>query len=203
MNVAIIPARGGSRRIPRKNIRDFHGKPIIAYSIEAARASGLFADIFVSTEDTEIAGVALNYGARLLLRDPGMSKDSVGTQDVMADALRGLLHNAMKIEPWAFAYTEIEYVCCIYPCAPMLLPEDLRIGYAVLGKRPAFPYAYVPGIFYWGQADAFLCGVPLSSGFEIPFSAVRYIDINTEEDWLRAERMYAELYTADPYCGGY
>jgi pseudaminic acid cytidylyltransferase len=178
VNVAIIPARGQSRRIPRKNIRPFHGKPIIAYSIEAAKASGLFDAVWVSTEDLEIAAVARDYGAKWFCRTAGQEIDSVGTQEVARDFL-------LKTG------ADYDYACCIYATAPMLSRDDLRMGFALLGDRS---YVYVKGLFYWGRADTFLRDVPLSVGMEIPFPAGRYIDINTPEDWDRAERMYAELH---------
>ena len=89
--VAIIPARGGSRRILHKNIREFMGRPIIAYSIEAAQKSGLFEDIIVSTDSEEIAQVAANYDAHVSFRPPALCHNDIGTQEVMA-------HEARKID---------------------------------------------------------------------------------------------------------
>ena len=89
--VAIIPARGGSKRIPRKNIKDFHGKPLIAYSIEAALASGLFEKVLVSTDDDEIAEVARSYGAEVpFIRPKELSDDFTGTGEVVKHALTWL-----------------------------------------------------------------------------------------------------------------
>ncbi len=188
--IAIIPARGGSRRIPKKNIRPFFGKPIIAYSIEAAQQSGLFDRVVVSTDSFEIGEVAEQYGAVSLSRSEGMGRDEVGTQEVMRDALQGLNGN------WEFA-------CCIYPCAPMMTPLDLHRARNMMSCFDA-DYCYPapilssvdPGMFYFGRTGAFLEGVPLDGlrTMRLALQPERCIDINTEDDWLRAERMYAELH---------
>lgn len=123
MKIAIIPARGGSKRIPRKNIKAFHGKPMIAYSIEAALASGCFDKVIVSTDDAEIAQVAHAHGAEVpFLRPTDISDDYATTMDVMAHAI----HWCQK-EGW-----DIEAVCCLYATAPFVRPEDLQQGYALL-----------------------------------------------------------------------
>lgn len=123
MKVAIIPARGGSKRIPGKNIKLFHGKPMIGYSIEAALASGCFDKVIVSTDDAEIAKVAKEYGAQVpFLRPENISDDYATTMDVMVHAIRWCLD-----EGWA-----VEAVCCLYATAPFVLPEDLRRGYTLL-----------------------------------------------------------------------
>lgn len=123
MKIAIIPARGGSKRIPRKNIKAFHGKPMIAYSIEAALASGCFDKVIVSTDDAEIAQVAQAHGAEVpFLRPTDISDDYATTMDVMAHAI----HWCQK-EGW-----DIEAVCCLYATAPFVRPEDLQQGYALL-----------------------------------------------------------------------
>lgn len=115
--VAVIPARGGSKRIPRKNIRMFSGKPMIAHSIEAALQSHLFDRVIVSTDDKEIADVAVQYGAEVpFMRPDGLSDDHAGTIDVIAHAT-GWLHE-QGYSPSA--------VCCIYATAPCLQVEDLR-----------------------------------------------------------------------------
>jgi len=119
MNIAIIPARGGSKRIPRKNIKQFHGKPMIAYSIEAAIKSGCFDKIIVSTDDQEIADVALRYGAEVpFLRPENISDDHATTMDVMQHAL-----NWCNEQQW-----NVELVCCIYATAPFILPEYIKQG---------------------------------------------------------------------------
>lgn len=123
MKVAIIPARGGSKRIPRKNIKAFHGKPMIAYSIEAAIASGCFDKVIVSTDDAEIAAVAEAHGAYVpFLRPADISDDYATTMDVMAHAIHWCQN-----EGW-----EIDAVCCLYATAPFVLPKDLQQGYALL-----------------------------------------------------------------------
>ncbi len=119
MNIAIIPARGGSKRIPRKNIKNFHGKPLIAYSIEAAIASQCFDRIIVSTDDLEIAEVARKYGAEVpFIRPKDISNDFATTLDVMQHALTWCKE----------AEIEIENVCCIYATAPFLQPEYIKQG---------------------------------------------------------------------------
>ncbi len=119
MNVAIIPARGGSKRIPRKNIKLFHGKPMIAYSIEAAKQSGCFDKIIVSTDDQEIAEVALQYGAEVpFVRPANISDDYATTMDVMQHAIMWC-----KDQQWA-----LDKVCCIYATAPFIFPSDLSAG---------------------------------------------------------------------------
>lgn len=123
MNVAIIPARGGSKRIPRKNIKHFHGKPMIAYSIEAALASDCFDKVIVSTDDAEIAEVAIKYGAEVpFLRPSNISDDYAITMDVIHHAITWCANNG-----W-----DIGDVCCLYATAPFVLPEDLQKGYELL-----------------------------------------------------------------------
>ncbi|MGY5617790.1 pseudaminic acid cytidylyltransferase [Vibrio cincinnatiensis] len=125
MNIVIIPARGGSKRIPRKNIKLFHGKPMIAYSIEAAIASGCFDKVIVSTDDQEIADVAKQYGAEVpFLRPAEIADDYATTMDVMAHAIQWCQHQG-----W-----ELEAVCCLYATAPFILVEDLQQGYQLLQK---------------------------------------------------------------------
>lgn len=123
MKVAIIPARGGSKRIPRKNIRPFNGKPIIAYSIEAAISSRIFDRVIVSTDDSEIAAVAERYGAEVpFVRPDELSDDYVGTGDVVAHA-----------ERWLVEYgCQVSYVCCIYATAPFVRGKYLTEGLELL-----------------------------------------------------------------------
>jgi pseudaminic acid cytidylyltransferase len=123
-NLAIIPARGGSKRIPRKNIKDFLGKPIIAYSIEAALNSKLFDEVMVSTDDDEIVEVALKYGARVpFLRSSKNSGDYSTTMDVIKEVI-----NVYKKK----MNTDFENGCCIYPTAPLLKIDQLKNGYKKL-----------------------------------------------------------------------
>lgn len=123
MNVAIIPARGGSKRIPRKNIKNFCGKPIIAYSILAAKKSGLFDRIIVSTDDEEIAEIAEYWGADIpFLRPKKLADDHTVTMDVINHAINWLHEND----------TVYDYACCIYPTAPLIRTKDLQQGYEQL-----------------------------------------------------------------------
>src|ERR1700730_11324448 len=132
MIVAVIPARGRSKRIPRKNIRLFAGKPIIAYAIAAARECGLFDRIVVSTDDAEIAAVARDCGAETpFVRPPELSDEHTGTIAVTGHAVTWLAEHGCNAE----------IACCIYATAPFLTPEDLRRGYDDLirtGKTYAF-----------------------------------------------------------------
>jgi N-acylneuraminate cytidylyltransferase len=132
MNIAVIPARGGSKRIPRKNIKLFHDKPVIAYSIEAAQKSGCFDKIIVSTDDQEIAEVAKEYGAEVpFLRPKAISDDFASTMDVMHHALLWCEGQEM----------EIEFLCCLYATAPFVTPSDLLRGYQQL-EEETVEYAF-------------------------------------------------------------
>jgi len=123
MNIAIIPARGGSKRIPRKNIKEFCGKPMIAWSIELAKASGLFDHIIVSTDDKEIADVAKQWGAEVPFSRPAeLSNDFAGTTEVIAHATQWAIDQGF----------EIDAVCCIYATAPFIEPDDLKHGFMAL-----------------------------------------------------------------------
>ena len=123
MKLAVIPARGGSKRIPRKNIKLFCGKPMIAWSIEAARRTGLFDRIIVSTDDREIAYIAKKYGAEVpFMRPAELSDDYVGTTPVIKHAIQWHLANAF----------DLQYVCCIYPTAPLIDVADIRRGLRIL-----------------------------------------------------------------------
>lgn len=123
MKLAIIPARGGSKRIPRKNIKAFCGKPMIAWSIAAARASGCFDHIIVSTDDAEIADIARSNGAEIpFMRPPELSDDHTGTIPVIAHAIDWMNGNVGAVE----------HACCIYATAPFVQPEDLRRGFGTL-----------------------------------------------------------------------
>ncbi|MES2431381.1 MAG: pseudaminic acid cytidylyltransferase [Bacteroidota bacterium] len=125
-SIAIITARGGSKRIPRKNIKDFLGKPILAYSIETALTSGLFDQVIVSTDDHEIAATALKYGATVpFIRSLENSNDFAGTADVLIEVLEQLKKNGK-------AY---EYACCIYPTAPFINPAVLKDGHTLLIEK--------------------------------------------------------------------
>lgn len=119
MKVAIIPARGGSKRIPRKNIKEFCGKPMIAYSIEAAIESGCFDRVIVSTDDTEIAKVAQAYNAEVpFIRPEELSNDHAGTIPVIQHAVNWLIEQGEAPE----------FVCCLYATAPFITPEAIKQG---------------------------------------------------------------------------
>ena len=125
MKIAVIPARGGSKRIPRKNIKLFCGKPMIAWSIEAAKASELFDRIIVSTDDAEIAEVAKHWGAEVpFMRPEELSNDYTGTTPVIAHATQWLLDQG---EP-------VSAVCCIYATAPFIQVNDLKQGLELLNS---------------------------------------------------------------------
>lgn len=124
-SLAIIPARGGSKRIPRKNIKEFLGKPIIAYSIEAAIASGLFDEVMVSTDDEEIADISKNYGAKIpFLRSKDNSNDYVGISEVCIEVISEY-EKAEKI---------FDLICCILPTAPFVTSEKLINAKRMLDK---------------------------------------------------------------------
>lgn len=127
-SIAIITARGGSKRIPRKNIKNFCGKPIIAYSIEAALQSGIFDTVMVSTDDEEIAGIARQYGAQTpFLRSERTSGDHATTADALLEVL----------ERYAQQGETYDALCCLYPTAPFITAEKLRIAWEKLGSARA------------------------------------------------------------------
>lgn len=139
MRVAVIPARGGSKRIPRKNIRPFHGKPIIAWSIAAALESGVVDRVIVSTDDEEIAGTAVRWGADVpFLRPPELSDDRAGTVPVIRHSVEWLRDEG----------TAPSYVCCLYATAPLVSGGDiahaLRIietgGHDYVFSATTFPF---------------------------------------------------------------
>lgn len=226
MKVAVIPARGGSQRIPHKNISIFHGKPIIAYSIETARQCGLFDHVIVSTDDKEIADVALDYGAEIpFLRPDQLADEFTGTNAVVKHAIEWMNNNG----------TLVDYACCIYATAPFLQCGYLREGFDLLrqsdkmyafsvttfpfpiqrairiasngGIEPMFPEDIMKrsqdleevyhdaGQFYWGKSEAFLNEIATFSPESIPVFLPRHLvqDIDTPEDWKRAEFMYQAL----------
>ncbi len=127
MRLAIIPARGGSKRIPRKNIRHFLGKPIMAYSIEAALEAQVFDAVVVSTDDSEIAAVARHYGAQVpFVRPADISDDHSITADVIAHAIA-----------WFEASGQaVDYACCIYATAPFVTAENLRAAGEKIQSMP-------------------------------------------------------------------
>lgn len=222
-NVAIIPARGGSKRIPRKNLKPFDGVPMIARSIRTALDSGLFDQVVVSTDDEEIAELAQAHGAQVpFLRPAELADDFTGTAAVIVHALQQLPH--------------FDYACCVYATAPLLQARFLRQGLELLEQHPDKSFAFsvtdfgfpvqraltldgqgaltalypefrntrsqdLPaafqdaGQFYWGHSEAWLRGEILYSPASLPVILPRHLvqDIDTAEDWKRAEYLYAAL----------
>ncbi len=130
--IAVIPARGGSKRIPRKNIRDFCGKPIIAWSIEVARASTLFDKVIVSTDDAQIADVASRFGADApFVRPAELADDYAGTTEVISHAARWAIEKGWPVDA----------VCCIYATAPLIAADDLSRGLVAL-ESGTWQYAF-------------------------------------------------------------
>lgn len=231
MRLAVIPARGGSKRIPRKNIKSFCGKPMIAWTIEAACESGCFDRIIVSTDDEEIAGIACRYGAEVpFSRPPQLADDHTGTIAVIAHAVQWMQqHGEPPLE-----------VCCIYATAPFVRTSDLQFGldalqntdcdYAFSVTRYPSPIQralYLTGEgrvemfyperfntrsqdlveayhdaaqFYWGRAEAWIAGKPIFSSNSVPviLPSHRVEDIDTPEDWVRAELMFKLLEQQPP-----
>jgi N-acylneuraminate cytidylyltransferase len=222
-SVAIIPARGGSKRIPRKNLKPFDGVPMIVRSIRTALDSALFDQVVVSTDDEEIAEVARAHGAHVpFMRPASLADDFTGTAAVMVHALNEL--------------PAVEFACCIYATAPLLQARYLRHGLDVLERHPDKSFAFsvasfgfpvqraltldeegaltslypefratrsqdLPeafqdaGQFYWGRRAAWLRGDVLFSPASLPVILPRHLvqDIDTLEDWTRAEYLYAAL----------
>lgn len=227
MKIAIIPARGGSKRIPRKNIRPFNGKPLIAYSIEAAVNSGLFDKVIVTTDDDEIAQIARQYGAETpFVRPPELANDHATTVPVIRHAVQWVQQNVGPVE----------YACCIYATAPFIQASALRAAYDKLVQNKVTGYVFSAttfpfpiqrafkvkedghvemfhpenyntrsqdleeayqdaGQFYWGSADAYLGDKIFFSTDSMAYVLPRHMvqDIDTPEDWRRAELMYAAL----------
>lgn len=138
-NLAMITARGGSKRIPRKNIKEFCGKPILAYSIEAARSSGSFDEVMVSTDDPEIAEIAKKYGASVpFFRSEATANDYASTDDVIMEVLRTYEERGEHFDNF----------CCIYPTAPFVTGERLKQAMDLLADSdsvmPVVPFSYPP-----------------------------------------------------------
>lgn len=221
--VAIIPARGGSKRIPRKNIKDFLGKPIIAYSIDVALKCKIFDKVVVSTDDDEIANVAVKYGAEVVKRSNVLSNDFVGTQEVIEHAISVIETSGIKVN----------YVCAIFATAPFIQEKYLIEGLKKLKSSDAvnafsvtsmpfpiqrafkikndrcemfWPEKYLArsqdleeayqdaGQFYWTKLNIDSNCIMFSEE-SIPIVLPRYLvqDIDTFEDWERAELMYKVL----------
>lgn len=226
MKLCVIPARGGSKRIPRKNIKDFCGKPMIGYSIEAALQSKCFDQVIVSTDDQEIAEVAESFGATVpFMRPDELSNDYAGTIPVIKHAIEWFEQDGQTPG----------LVCCLYATAPFVQAHAIQQAYAQLEESQAdycfsvtsfgFPIQraikltqdkrvemfspenfntrsqdleeayHDAGQFYWGKAEAFKQQKPLFSKDASPYILPRYLvqDIDTLEDWKRAELMYQVL----------
>ena len=126
MNIAVIPARGGSKRIPKKNIKVFCGKPMIAWSIEELKKSNLFDKIIVSTDNEEIAKIANYYGVEVpFLRPSSLADDHTGTLDVMAHATKWLLKKGISLS----------FICCVYPATPFIFFKDIEIGFEKIKQK--------------------------------------------------------------------
>jgi len=124
-NIAIITARGGSKRIPRKNIKEFMGKPMLAYAVEAALNSKIFDEVMVSTDDNEIAQIAQKYGANVpFMRSEKTANDYATTADVLKEVK----------DEYKKRGKEFEEICCIYPCVPFLTDEILKEAYDTFKK---------------------------------------------------------------------
>lgn len=223
MRLAIIPARGGSKRIPRKNIKHFGGIPMIAHAINAAKKSEIFDHIIVSTDDEEIAYIAQEWGAEVPFVRPKILADDYSlTLQVVAHAVTECL---------ALGW-DIDFVCCIYPCVPLIQINDINCAFDLLKNHQSaafsFPVAefssniqrafrlkadgivnpFYPecelirtqdleqayhdaGQFYWGKPEAWLNNSNIhSNGIGLTIPNWRVADIDTIEDWKRAEYLY-------------
>lgn len=226
VNLAVIPARGGSKRIPRKNIKLFDGKPMLAWSILAAQASQCFDRIVVSTDDQDIADIAKDYGAEVpFMRPKELSDDFIGTSPVVRHAIEVL--QAPNIN--------LNMVCCIYATAPFLKGSDIKHALTLYDEfKPSFVFSvgrfaypiqralkmnqeqriemlypehnktrsqdleeayHDAGQFYLGNANAWLSKTGMFSGKSVPYVVPnhRVQDIDTPEDWVRAEYMRRAL----------
>ncbi|EPJ44439.1 MAG: rkpN: putative acylneuraminate cytidylyltransferase [Osedax symbiont Rs1] len=226
MKVALIPARGGSKRIPKKNIKLFHGQPIISYAIKAAIQSGCFDKVVVSTDDQEIANIAKKYGADVPFERPAnLATDHTGTIPVIVQAIEWFRKHEQPISE----------ICCIYPTAPFLTGERIAESYQLLKDNKA-DYCFSvteyqspiqralrvdsnlrlsmlnpeqfekrsqdlencyhdAGQFYWGKAQSFVEQKKLFSEYAVAYRLPHYLvqDIDTPDDWIRAELMYTGL----------
>ena len=176
MTACVIPARGGSKRIPRKNVKDFFGLPVIVYSISTAIKSGLFDIIAVSTDDDEIAGIAEKWGAEVLRRDPENSSDDATDGDVILETLRCM---------------NPDYLCYLYAVAPMVRLSDLREARALCMAHMA-PVVAAKGEYYWIDVPRFTL-----DDYYHPWMLRDCWDVDTVEDWemVRAAYMAREALT--------
>lgn len=223
MNIAIIPARGGSKRIPRKNIKEFCGQPMISYAINAAKETGLFEHIIVSTDDEEIARIAIECGAETpFIRPAELANDYTPTNPVVSHAID--ICRELGVDP--------DFVCCIYPGVPLIQAADIEGAFNCLTNtdvdscypvtefpsapqralkrasdgtmkyfHPEFrmtrtqdlePAYYDAGQFYWGKTNAWLSKNNIADGLGYLIPNWRVVDIDTPEDWKRAE-LYCQI----------
>ena len=232
MRLAVIPARGGSKRIPQKNIREFSGKPIIAWSIEAVLKSGCFDRVVVSTDDQEISEVARHWGAEVpFVRPDGLSGDYVGIIPVIKHAIEWFGEQGIHFKE----------VCCIYATAPSITADDIKKGLDILHARQcdfalaitsfSFPIQravkissngylemfqpeqfntrsqdldpayHDTGQFCWGTSTAWKDDLPFFNHSVAPviLPSYRVQDIDTPEDWTRAELMFKVLKSTESF----
>ena len=230
--ICLIPARAGSKRIPRKNIRDFQGLPMLHRAIRTAWASGAFGRVIVSTEDAEVADLARAGGAEVpFVRPDALSDDYTGTTPIVTHAVQWLTERGVAPP----------LVCCLYATTPLLDPADLARGRATLEAAPELDFAFsatsfpfpiqralrrLPaggvepmspehiqrrsqdleeawhdaGQFYWGRAEAWRAGRAIFSHRSAIVALPRYRvqDIDTPEDWARAELLFSALEARGP-----
>nr|WP_298096647.1 pseudaminic acid cytidylyltransferase [uncultured Shinella sp.] len=227
MRLAVIPARGGSKRTPRKNVRPFAGRPMIAWPIEAAISSGVFDAVVVSTDDEEIAATAEACGATVPFRRPvHLSDDHTPTRPVIRHA----------IEAVEASGATVEQVCCLYATTPFITADDLVAGlkaletsangFSVSVTHYAHPIqralrlcadgttlpldeaklatrsqdleemVHDAGSFYWGTRGAFMSerSILASGSAAVVLPTWRVCDIDTEDDWTRAELMFQAMF---------
>lgn len=227
MKIAIIPARGGSKRIPRKNLREFCGRPLISYSILAAKNSGMFDRVIVSTDDEQIRDIANQYGAETpFVRPEELANDYATTVPVINHAVSWMQQH----------FGKVDHVCCIYATAPFIQVKALRESYEMLIAKKVGGYVFsattMPfpiqrtfmvkpdgfvkmfephnyntrsqdleeayqdaGQFYWGSAETYNSEKIFFSTDSMAYVLPRHMvqDIDTLEDWRRAELMYDAL----------
>ena len=188
MKLCVIPARGGSKRIPRKNVKEFCGKPMVAWSIEAAIASGCFDKILVSTDDVEIADVAKDFGAEVpFMRPAELSDDFVGTTPVMRHAIQ-----------WVQAHmNDVEYACCVYATAPLIAPEDLKKGLDLIWQKDV-DYVFSATSYAFPIQRA----IRISGGGKISMFNPEHLETRSqdlEDAWHDAGQFYWG--TSEAWCG--
>lgn len=219
--ICIIPARGGSKRIPRKNIKNFLGKPIIAYSIEAALKSDLFLQVMVSTDDIEIANLAKSFGAEVpFMRTDKNADDCATTVDVVKEVL----------EKYEAQDIDFDKICIIYPTAPFVTPERLTVGFEKLtdfdsvipvtefsfpvlrsfkieNERLSYQWSkyektrsqdletlyHDAGQWYWIKKELVKDSLVTKNTAAIVLRNLEVQDIDQEEDWRLAELKYEYL----------